>query len=85
MSEQFKVVPYYSTGIMDRSAAERIPELIRENAELAWQAMIDAAPDVGMVAVRRKLFEKMASSLIVEGYFSSFTAAEKAEIQEALK
>jgi len=51
---QYKVVPIESTSAMDIAGSCHRDGMTRGDAECIWTAMINAAPDTGMIAVRRK-------------------------------
>lgn len=49
-----------------------------------YASMVKAAPDTGMVAVRRELLSKMWRTIEATDSFNSFTAEEESEMIEAL-
>jgi len=80
---KYKVVPVEPTKEM-LSEIHLIECFSFEALQTRYAAMISAAPDTGMVAVRRELLSKMWRTIEVTDSFNSFTAEEESEMIEAL-
>lgn len=92
MSEKnFVVVPVDPAQEMIL-ASSRLPMMrnlptkitLGERIAIEYREMLKAAPNTGMVAVRRDLLQKMWSVLEKEDSFNSFSAEEEREMIDAL-